>query len=128
MNSLLLNKEILAHRDCRSLFRALTIHVHGLIYLNAHLPLLIAELLSKSGYDPKSFQGRAIGDLAHAQEVVERNIFTCKYNIQDGENFGELARRSIKKLDKEVNLIMFINHIIYLNYIDFFRVLSKWQL
>ena len=89
--------------------------MNGLIYLDAQLRLLSAELLSKSGYDPKNFQGRAIGSLAHAEEVVERNLFTCKYNIQDGENFGELARLSIKKLVKKVNLLKFISQIIHLN-------------
>ena len=128
MNSLLSNKERLAHIDCRSLFRSLTMYVHSLTYLDAQLPLLSAELLSKSGYDPKSFQGRAIGGLAHVEEVVERNLFTCKYNIQDGENFGELARRCIKKLDKKVNLLKFGHKILQLKYVDFFRVLLRFFL
>ena len=54
------------------------------------------------------------------EEIVERNINIYNFDIQEGEYVGELARRSIGKLEKTVKLLRFNNHIIHTNDIDSF--------
>ena len=122
VNCLLSDKDKQPYKDhlCLCLFRALTMYLHGHSNLDAHTSQLFTEFISKSGYDPKNFRGVAIDDLPLVEEVVERNIFICDFDIQEGEYVGELARRSIGKFEKTVKLLRFNNHVIHTNDIDSF--------
>ena len=108
------------HKYHLCLFRALTIYLHGLINLDADTSQLFTELISKSGYDPMNFRGVAIDDLPLVEGIVERNKFIYDFDIQEGENVGELARRSIGKVEETVKLLGFNNLIFHTNDIDSF--------
>ena len=47
-----------------------------------------------------SFSGVSVEDLPVVAEIVQRNIYIYEFDIQEGENVGELARRSIGSFDK----------------------------
>ena len=120
VNRLLSDKDKQPYKDHLCLFRALTMYLHGHSNLDAHTSELFTEFISKSGYDPKNFRGVSIDDLPVVEGIVERNIFIYDFDIQDGEYVGELARRSVGKIEKTVKLLRFNNHIIHTNDIDSF--------
>ena len=70
-----------------------------------------------------SFSRRVyVEDIPAVEEIVQRNIFIYDFDIQEAEDVGELARRSIGRFDKTVKLLRFNNHIIHTNGIgSFFR-------
>ena len=51
---------------------------------------------------------------------MQRNIFIYDFAMQEGEYLGELAQRSIGKIEKIVQWLKFNNHIIRTTYIDSF--------
>ena len=95
-------------------------YMNGTRDLDSHTSRYFTDFISKSGYDPKSFRGVSVEDLPVVEEIVQRNIFIYKFDIQDGEYVGELARRSIGRSDETVKLLRFNNHIINTNDIDSF--------
>ena len=88
--------------------------------LDSHTSRYFTDLISKSGYDPKSFRGVSVEVLPVVEEIVQRNIFIYDFDIQEGEYIGELARPSIGRFDKTVKLLRFNNHINLTNDIDSF--------
>ena len=56
------------------------------------------------------------------EHIVGINIFICDVDLTDGAMVGELARRIIKKYEKNVQLIRFNSHICY---VDNIRALFK---
>ena len=99
VNCLLSDKDKKPFKDHLCLFRALTMYLHSHSKLDAHTSQLFTEFISKSGYDPKNFLGVAIDDLPLVEGIVERNIFIYGFDVQEGEYSGELARRSIGKIE-----------------------------
>ena len=69
--------------------------------LDSHTSRYFKEFVSKSGHDPKSFSGVSVEVLPVVEEIVRRNIFIYDYDIQEGENVGELAQQSIGRFDKQ---------------------------
>ena len=120
VNCLLSDKNKQPFKDHLCLFRAFTMYFHGHSNLHAHTSQLFTEFISKPGYDPKNFLGVALDDLPLVEELVDRNIFIYDFDIKVGEYVGELARRSIGKIEKTVKLLRFNNHIIHTNDIDSF--------
>ena len=88
--------------------------------LDSQTSRYFTEFVSKSGYDPKSFCGVSVEDLPVFEQIVQRNIFIYDFDIQKGEYIGELARRSIGRFDKTVELLRFYKHINHTNDIDSF--------
>ena len=120
VNCLLSDNDEQPHKDHLCLFRALTIYLHGLINLDADTSQLFTEHISISGNNPMNFRGVAIDDLSLVEGIVERNKFIYDFDFQEGENVGELARRSIGKVEETVNLLGFNNLIFHTNDIDSF--------
>ena len=120
VNCLLSNKDKEPHKDHLCLLRELAMYMSGHIDLDSHTSRYFTEIVSKSGYDPKKFRGVSVQDLPVVEEIVQRNIFIYDFDIQEGENVGELARRSIGSFDKTVKLLRFNNHIIHTIDIDSF--------
>ena len=119
-NCLLSNKDKEPYKDHLCLFRALAMHMNGHKNLDSHTSRYFTDFISKSGYDPKNFRGVSVEDLPFVEEIVQRNMFIYDFDIQEGENVEELARRSIGSFDKTVKLLRFNNHIVHTNDIDSF--------
>ena len=61
-------------------------------------------------------------DIPSAEDLVGINVFIYDIDLIDGAMVGELARRSIKKYEKNVQLIRYNSHICY---VDIFHALFK---
>ena len=57
-------------------------------------------------------------DNPSVEDIVGLNIFIYDIDLIDGAMFGELARRSIKKYEKNVQLIRYNSHICYVDNIN----------
>ena len=54
-------------------------------------------------------------DIPDLGEMLQLNIFLNDIDFVDGEPIGELARRSIQKFEKSINLLAYNNHICYVS-------------
>ena len=54
-------------------------------------------------------------DIPSVEDIVGINIFIYDIDLIDGAMVGELARRSIKKYEKNVQLIQYNSHICYVD-------------
>ena len=52
--------------------------------------------------------------------MIGCNIFINSFDVQEGDLVGELALRSIGRLDKTVKLLQFNKQIVHINDIDSF--------
>ena len=75
VNFLMSDKDEQPYKDHLCLFCALTIYLHCHSNLDAYTSQLFTEIISKSGYDPKSFLGVTIDDSPLVERIVELNIF-----------------------------------------------------
>ena len=57
-------------------------------------------------------------DIPSVEDIVGINIFIYEIDLIDGAMVGELARRSIKKYEKNVQLIRYNSHICYVDNIN----------
>ena len=57
-------------------------------------------------------------DIPSVEDIVGINIFIYDIDLIDGAKVGELARRSIKKSEKNVQLIRYNSHICYVDSIN----------
>ena len=57
-------------------------------------------------------------DIPSVEDIVGINIFIYDIDLIDGAMVGELARRSIKKYEKNVQLIRYNSHICYVDNIN----------
>ena len=57
-------------------------------------------------------------DIPSVEDIVKINIFLYDIDLMDGAMVGELARRSIKKYEKNVQLIRYNIHICYVDNIN----------
>ena len=74
----------------------------------------LEEVFNKLDSAAKSnFRGVANDNLTLVEGIVECNVFIYDFDIQMGDFFGELARRSIGKLVKNVKLLSFHNPIFH---------------
>ena len=56
-----------------------------------------------------------MGDIPSVEDIVRINIFIYDIDFIDGAMVGELARRSIKNYEKNVQLIQYNSHICYVD-------------
>ena len=57
-------------------------------------------------------------DISSVEDIVGINIFIYDIDLIDGAMFGELERRSIKKYEKNVQLIRYSSHFCYVHNIN----------
>ena len=87
-------------------FRALALHLHGKERLQEEISKLFnLFLVNSTNPDPSKFQGVCMTDIPSVEDRVDINIFICEIDFNDDAMVGELARRSIKKYEKNVQLI-----------------------
>ena len=107
------------YKDNLCLFRALALHLHGNERLEEETSKLFSLfLVNSTNPDPSKFQGVCMDDIASVEDVVTLNIFISDINFNDGAMVGELARRSIRKYEKSVQLIRYNSHICYVDNIN----------
>ena len=104
------------YKDNLCLLRALALHLHG----NERLEEEISKffnlfLVNSTNPGPSKFQGVCMDDIPSVEDIVGINIFIYDIDPIDGAMVGELARRSIKKYEKNVQMIRFNGHICYVD-------------
>ena len=107
------------YKDNLCLFRALALHLHGNERREEETSKLFnLFLVNSTNPDPSKFQGVCMDDIPPVKDIVAINIFTYDIDFIDGAMVGELARRSIKKYEKSVQLIRYNSHICYVDKIN----------
>ena len=107
------------YKDNLCLFRALALHLHGNERLEEETSKLFnLFLVNSTNPDPSKFQGVCMDDIPAVEDIVGINIFIYDIDLIDGEMVGELARRSIKKCEKNVQLVRYNSHICYVDNIN----------
>ena len=104
------------YKDNLCLFRALALHLHGNERLEEETSKLFnLFLFNSTNPDPSKFQGVCMDDIPSVEDIVGINNFVYGIDLIDGAMLGELARRSIKKYEKSVQLIRYNSHICYVD-------------
>ena len=104
------------YNDNLCLFRALALHLHGNERLEEETSKFFnLFLVNSTNSDPSKFQGVYVDDIPSVEDIVGINIFIYDIDPIDGAMVGELARRSIKKFEKSVQLIRYNSHICYVD-------------
>ena len=107
------------YNDNLFLFGALALHLHGNDRLEEETSKLFnLFLVNTTNFDPSKFQGVCMDDIPSVEDIVGINIFIYNIDLIDGAMVGELARRSIKKYEKNVQLIRYNSHICYVDNIN----------
>ena len=73
------------------------------------------SLFNSTNPDPSKFQGVCLDDIPSLKDIVGINIFIYDIDLIDRAIVGELARRSIKKYVKNVQLIQYNTRICYVD-------------
>ena len=107
------------YKDNLCLFRAIAVHLHGNERLEEETSKLFnLFLINSTNPDPSTFQGVCMDDIPSLEDIVGIIIFIYDIDFFEGAMVGELARRSIKKYEKNVQLIRYISHICYVDNIN----------
>ena len=111
------------YKDNLCLFRALALHLYGKERLEEEtLNFFNLFLINSTRPDPSKIQGVCMDDIPSVEDIVGINIFMYDIDLIDGPLVGELARRSIRKHEKSVQLVQYISHICYVDNIhEFFK-------
>ena len=100
------------YNDNLCLFRALALHLHRHERLEEETSKLFnLFLVNSTKPDPSKFQGVCMDDIPSVEDIVGINIFIYHIDLIDGAMVGKLARRSIKKYEKNFQLIRYNSHI-----------------
>ena len=101
------------------LFRALALHLHVNERLEEETSKLFnLFLVNITNPDPSKFQGVCMDDIPSVEDIVGINYFIYDIGLFDAAMIGELARRSIKMYEKNVQLIRYNSHICYVDNIN----------
>ena len=114
VNCLTFEKNTRKHyNDNFCLFRAVALQLLGNERLEElfNIKILNIFLINSKNPDPSKFQGVCMEDIPSVEDIVGINNFIYDIDLIDGAMAGELARRSIKKYEKNVQLIRYISHI-----------------
>ena len=104
------------YKDNLCLFRALALHLHGNERLEEETSKLFSLfLVNSTNPDPSKFQGVCMDDIPSVEDIVAINNFIYDIDFIDGTMVGELARLSIKKYEKSVQLIRYNSQICYVD-------------
>ena len=104
------------YNDILCLIRALALHWHGNERLEEETSKLFnLFLVNSTNLDPSRFQGVCMDDIPSVEDIVGINIFIYDIDLTDGAIVGEIARRSIKKYEKSVQLLRYNSHVCYVD-------------
>ena len=94
------------YKDNFCLFRALALHLHVNERLEEETSKLFnLFLVNSTNPVPSKFEGVCMDDIPSVEDIVGINFFIYDMELIDGAMVGELARRSLKKYEKSVQLI-----------------------
>ena len=93
VNCLLSIKDKEPHRDHLCLYCALALYMNGHNDLDSHTSRYSTEIVSKSGYGPRSSRRVSVEDLPVVEEIVQRNIFIYDFDLQ----ISKICRRTSSK-------------------------------
>ena len=118
------NNTLQPYNDNFCLFRALALHLHGNKKLEEDTSKNSNIFLNNSEErEVSNFQGNHLNDIPIIEDLLQLNIFLYDIDFVDGELIGELTRRSFQKFENSVKLLLYNNHICYVNNINaFFKV------
>ena len=104
------------YNDNMCLFRALALHLHGTQRLEEVTSKIFNLFINKmGGFCADQFQGVHINNFPFFEDLLTLNIVKYDIDIVDGNIIGELARRSMQKYENTVRLLIYDNHICYVN-------------
>ena len=105
------------YKDNLCFFRALALllHVNDKRLEEETSKLFNLFLINSINPDPSKFKGVCMDDNTSVEGIVGINIFIHDIDLIDGAMAGELARRSIKMYEKNVQLIRYNSHICYVD-------------
>ena len=104
------------YKDNICLLRALALHLHGNHRRVEETPKLFNLFLINSTNPILSkFQGVCMDDIPSVEDTVGIKNSIYDIELTDGAMVGELARRSMKKYEKSVQLIQYNSHICYVD-------------
>ena len=104
------------YNDNLCLFREVALHLFGNEILEEKTSKLFnLFLINSTNPDPSKFQGVCMDDIPSVEDIVGINNFIYDIDLIDDALVGELARRSIKKYEKNVQLIQYNTHICYVD-------------
>ena len=107
------------YKDNLCLFRALALHLHGNERLEEETSKLFNLFpFNSTNPDPSNFQGVCMDDIPSVEDIVGINIFIYDIDLIDGAMVGELARRNIKKYEKNIQMIRYNSHVCYVDNIN----------
>ena len=96
------------HKENLCLLRALGLHLHGNERLEEETSKLCnLFLFNNTNPDPSKIQRFCMDEIPSVEYIVGINIFLYDIDIIDGAMVEELARRSSKKYEKNVQLIQY---------------------
>ena len=102
------------NKDNLCLFRALALDLHGNERLEEETSKLFnISLFNITNREPLKLQGVCMDDIPSVEDIKGFNIFIYDIDLIDGTMVRELARRSIKNYEKNVQLIRYSSHIRY---------------
>ena len=104
------------YNDKLCLFRAFTLHLFGNERLEEETFKIFKLFLNNCvKRDPSKFQDILMSDIPKVEEMLHLNISLHDIDFVDGELIGELARKSIQKIENNVKLLPYNNHICYVS-------------
>ena len=104
------------YNDNLCLFRAVALHLFGNERLEEETSKLFNLcFINSTNADSSKFQGGCIDDIPSVEDIVRIKFFIYNIDLIDGAMVGELARPSIKKYDKNVQLMQYNSHICYVD-------------
>ena len=107
------------YKDNLCLFRALALYLHGNERLEEEKSKLFnLFLVNSTNPDPSKFQAVCMDDIPSVEYIVGINFFIYDLDLSDGAMVGELARRCIKKYEKNFQLIRYNSYICYVDNIN----------
>ena len=107
------------YKDNLCLFRALSLHLHrNERFKEETSKLFNLFLVDSTNPQPSKFQGVCMDDIPSVEDIVGINFFIYDIDLFDGGMVGELARRCIKKYQKNVRKIQYQSHSCYLDNIN----------
>ena len=105
------------YKDNRCLFRALALHLHGNDKRREEetSKLFNLFLINSTNPDPSKFQGVSMDDILSVEDIVGISISIYDIDLIDVAMVGELARRSMKRHEKNVQLIRCNSRLCYVD-------------